>query len=413
MKNRVSGTSTLGPVDMVVLQGTSACNLNCDYCYLDEESRRSKKTFPLSALSSVFTRILGSCYVDRSLVVCWHSGEPLLLPPAYYDEAISIISDVAKRLCAPNFKLRFDIQTNGTLINDAWCDFFSRHAYHFDLGVSCDGPAFLHDAHRLTWSGRATHAKVVEGLDRLCRRDIPFNLIAVIPLSALDHAEALFDFVLQYRHHITDFHFNFADDPLRNSGDLIMGSDEKHRYWRFLKLLLEATRRHDAKGNPVRVRNFDHVVKKILGDPSERESLTARRMSQPFKTLNIEANGDVTTFYAGLTSQDYRSIYGDDMGLVIGNLARQSLEDIATSHRLRQIADDFEASHRACEAGCAYFELCSGGFNLTKYSRFGRFDVTETPECDLHTKMMVDVLIDDLQTSLHQDRDRSENPRPA
>ena len=59
------------------------------------------------------------------------------------------------------------------------------------------------------------------------------------------------------------------------------------------------------------MRNFDHVAKKILGDPSERESLTARRMSQPFKTLNIEANGDVTTFYAGLTSQDYRSIYGD------------------------------------------------------------------------------------------------------
>jgi uncharacterized protein len=398
----VWSSSALGPLEMVVLQGTAACNLNCDYCYLSEKVRRSKNVFPIAALSELFTRILESCYIKSKLVVCWHSGEPLLLGPGYYDEAIRIITDVAKRVCPPDFKLRFDMQTNGTLINDAWCDFFSRHRDRFDLGVSCDGPAFLHDAHRLTWSGRPTHAQVVKGLDRLCQAGIPFNLISVVPPSALDHADALFDFAYQFRNNLTDFHFNFTDPPALETDEFTVRHDEDRRYRRFLTRLLRRMKDSENVDSPIRVRNFDHFYKKFFSDHSDRELFLARHMSRPFRTLNVDANGNITTFYAGLTSHDYTSLYGDEAGLVIGNLVRQSLEEIANSPRLLQIMGDFEASHRACEAECGYFELCSGGFNLTKYARFGRFDVSETPECSIHTKMMVDVLVGDLQSSLDQ-----------
>ena len=39
------------------------------------------------------------------------------------------------------------MQTNGTLIDDAWAGFFSQHNYL--VGVSVDGPAELHDALRV------------------------------------------------------------------------------------------------------------------------------------------------------------------------------------------------------------------------------------------------------------------------
>ena len=42
---------------------------------------------------------------------------------------------------------------------------------------------------------------------------------------------------------------------------------------------------------------------------------------------------------------------------------------------------------------CGHYDLCSGGYNLIKYRRFGTFDATETPECSVHVKTMVDTLL--------------------
>jgi uncharacterized protein len=393
---------SLEPVQMVVLQSATACNMNCDYCYLSEASRRSNRSFPLTSVRDLFTNVFTSRYTGRRLVVCWHSGEPLVLKPSYYDESIEIISEVAEQHCAPGFSIRFDMQTNGTLINDAWCAFFRRHSHRFSLGVSCDGPAFLHDAHRVTWSGKPTHERVVRGLDHLCRAGIPFNMIAVVPPSALAYPDELFDFIYRYREHLTDFHFNLMDVPIATIKDFTVGEDERERYYRFVRRLLQRFSECNHASTAFHIRNFAHIYKKMFAPPEVRQQLSARSMSRPLKTLNVEVSGDVTTFYAGITSREHKDLYGDGMGLVIGNLLKQPLDEIAESPKLWRIAQDFEMSHRACELGCDYSDLCSGGFNLIKYARFGTFDATETPECVIHTKTMVDAVVDDLQTHVDQ-----------
>jgi uncharacterized protein len=388
------------PVQMVVLQSTTVCNLNCDYCYLSEASRRSKRSLSLDALTRIFTNIFSSRFMADRMVVCWHSGEPLALQPTYYDEAIELITALAHQYCPADFSLRFDMQTNGTLIDDAWCAFFSRHRDRFDLGVSCDGPAFLHDAHRRNWSGKPTHDSVVRGLNRLCAAAIPFNIIAVIPPDALDYADELFDFVYEYRDHLTDFHFNFMDAPTASVAQFDVDLCERNRYYFFLRKLLARSAAARDSARPFTIRNFSHMYNKLFGSEDVQGRLSARSMSSPFKTLNIEANGAVTTFYAGITSQEHKHLYGDGAGLVIGNILTQSLDDIANSQKLRRIADDFELSHRTCEVSCIHFGQCSGGFNLTKYARFGRFDSTETPECLIHTKTVLLAVMDDLQDFL-------------
>jgi uncharacterized protein len=388
------------PIQMVVLQSTTGCNMNCDYCYLSEASRKSNRSFPLSSLAPLFTNIFSSRYVGDSILVCWHSGEPLLLKPSYYDEAIDIINQVAKNHRGPNFKIRYDMQTNGTLIDDQWCDFFLRHREQFDLGVSCDGPAFLHDQHRTTWSGKGTHERVIRGLNKLCSAGISFNIIAVVPPSAIDFPDELFDFAHYYRRSLTDFHFNFMDAPLDKINEFTVNQNDRERYFRFIARLLQRCAKSELDAEPLRIRNLTHMYKKMFASPETQEKLSARSMSKPFKTLNVEVNGDVTTFYAGLTSQEYKDLYGDDKGLVVGNALTQSLNEIAAAPKLQQIANDFETSHRACENGCDYFSMCSGGFNLTKYIRFGTFDVMETPECCIHTKTIVDAIVDDLRTHL-------------
>ena len=52
------------------------------------------------------------------------------------------------------------LQTNGTLIDEAWCTFLSENK--FLVGLSMDGPEAVHDAYRLDKDGRPTLSRVVK-----------------------------------------------------------------------------------------------------------------------------------------------------------------------------------------------------------------------------------------------------------
>jgi uncharacterized protein len=259
--------------------------------------------------------------------------------------------------------------------------------------VSCDGPALLHDRYRVNWAGQPTHAKTQAGMDRLAANGIKFDVTAVVSREGLDHPEEFLQFFARYSGSIREFHFNlhdefFIDDP---KSAVLAAYREKYRH--FLRCLLDLT-----GGSTVypKLRNFSLFFNRLFAEQQTRPEYDARNMCLPFRTLSIEANGDVTTFYAGLTldeCRDLKNLYEDGKGFVIGNILREDLSTIARSPKLRRIAADFETSHTACERTCEYFELCSGGYNLIKYRRFGTFDATETPECLVHVKTMADTLL--------------------
>ncbi|CCQ66920.1 putative arylsulfatase regulatory protein [Crocosphaera watsonii WH 0402] len=59
-----------GPVRLVVLQGGSFCNLDCDYCYLPD--RQTKNRLVRSRIVPIFENLLTSSLVRDSFTVCWH-----------------------------------------------------------------------------------------------------------------------------------------------------------------------------------------------------------------------------------------------------------------------------------------------------------------------------------------------------
>jgi uncharacterized protein len=75
-------------------------------------------------------------------------------------------------------KIENVIQTNGILIDDAWCKFFKHH--DFLVGISLDGPQELHDEYRTDHCGNGTFGKVMDAIGLLKQHGARFNTLTVL-----------------------------------------------------------------------------------------------------------------------------------------------------------------------------------------------------------------------------------------
>lgn len=74
---------------LLIVQPTPFCNINCRYCYLPD--RANRKRMDIKTVSQIFQRFFTSRFVNSQVTVVWHAGEPLVLPISYYAEAFENI----------------------------------------------------------------------------------------------------------------------------------------------------------------------------------------------------------------------------------------------------------------------------------------------------------------------------------
>lgn len=394
VNNRADSNPGLTPVELVVLQGTSFCNLNCLYCDLSPESRRIKSAMDTALIDHIFTDLFQSGLAAPEVTILWHSGEPLTLPPSYYDDAIARILKLKDDFASHDITIRFGIQTNGVLINDAWCDFFTRHASHLEIGVSCDGPADLHDLFRLHWNGRSTHMQTIRGMDLLSSHGIKYKLIAVVNRSTLREPERFYEFFFERREQLSGFHFNILADSNSSHPDLSYSTDDRASYYSFYRRLLALCR---ATNEPFEILNFTQGAARILGPKLPQGRSFFEQATAPIRALNVDVRGNITTFYAGLSAETLRDTYDDGLGLSLGNILDTSLTEMTRSKKLQRMMEDFALSKGACQKSCEYFSVCPGGFDILKKQALGSFESSETVECVIHVKALVDALLDDIQ----------------
>ncbi len=400
VKSNETVDSTLAPIELVILQGTSYCNLNCGYCDLTVESRRTKASMSRELIEKAFSDLFQSAYASPEITVVWHSGEPLTLPPAYYDEAIDLILELRSQFAGDTVRVRFSIQTNGVLIDEAWCDFFARHRDILDLGISCDGPDFLHDRHRVNWAGHATHQRTLRGMDLLAARGIRFKAIAVVTKETLRHADAFYRFFLERRKQLSGFHFNILAEGGSSDPALAYTPQDRQAYYRFYRRLLELGRVAAACGEELEILNFSQGFARVTASPGGEWDGPYRQTTAPLRSVSIDTKGNLTTFYAGLSAETLPNEFGDGQGFALGNLWETPFEDMVLSEKFRRIQDAFALSARTCHGRCEYFGVCPGGFEISKKRAFRTFEAAETVECLIHVKTFTDALLDDIEGHL-------------
>src|ERR1051325_1191467 len=176
----------VGPVKLLILQGTPFCNINCRYCYLPDRDNTGRMT--VETVQAVIDRLHESTLLRGPLLINWHAGEPLVLPVKFYEERMPLFD----KLTHAGIPVTHSLQTNGMLISDAYCDLFK--AYEVKVGVSIDGPAFIHDAQRQLRNGQGSHASTLRGLQKLQVHHISFNAICVLSDLSVRYPDDVYQF---------------------------------------------------------------------------------------------------------------------------------------------------------------------------------------------------------------------------
>ena len=153
------------------------CNLHCTYCFYLEKHAFYPSAKPLrmspETLETYVRNYIAAMPEDETVAFTWQGGEPTLLGLDFFRQAVALQA----RYASPE-RISNSFQTNGVLLNDAWCDFFRKH--NFLVGLSLDGPEDIHDEHRRTAGDQPSHHSVMRALRLLQQHGVEYNTLSCV-----------------------------------------------------------------------------------------------------------------------------------------------------------------------------------------------------------------------------------------
>lgn len=166
------------------------CNLNCTYCFYTEKTEMfpQDENYQMSdEVLEVFIRKYIQAQPAMEVAFVWQGGEPTLMGLEFYQKAV-----VLQKKYAGGKKITNSLQTNGTLLDDAWCIFLKEH--NFLVGLSLDGPDFIHDRYRRQCDGAPSFQNVMKGLRLLKKHEVDYNVLCCITKEAAYRPDDIYRF---------------------------------------------------------------------------------------------------------------------------------------------------------------------------------------------------------------------------
>jgi uncharacterized protein len=365
-------------IDLLVIQPTPFCNIDCKYCYLP--NRNSKAVVSQQTLHNLFSQVFASGWCGDGLSVVWHAGEPMVLPVGFYRNAFAVID----RLRPPGLPVVHAFQTNGTLIDEAWCGFLAEA--QVNLGVSIDGPKHIHDQNRVTRSGRGSFDKTIAGIRLLRRHRVPFHVITVLSSASLTAPREMFEFFVAEGIEQVCFNVEESEGDHRSKTFGVAGVEIA--YYEFLREFWRLVAA--APGAVTFVREIEHAVQQVIrpDDVPFRNQLV-----EPFAITSMDWAGNISTFSPELLGLK-NAAYGD---FLLGNINRDALLDLPKRPNYLKMLGDIETGVALCRTGCEYFSVCGGGEPVNKLAENGSFVSTETAYCRITKMRATDLVLDALE----------------
>ena len=102
----------------------AACNLDCSYCFFlsKELLYDHDRQMMTEETQETYIREFLASQPDGDVTLIWQGGEPTMRGLDFYRRAV----DLGRRYARPGQRVTHAMQTNGTLLDGAWCEFLAE-----------------------------------------------------------------------------------------------------------------------------------------------------------------------------------------------------------------------------------------------------------------------------------------------
>lgn len=304
----------------VIIKTTNGCNLRCKYCY-NSESGYTREILPLEKFERLLT-ILGEDF--REIMLVWHGGEPTVCGLDYFKKAVEIEEKVHG---VNGVRIRNSMQTNGTLLNAEWIEFFKK--YDFKIGLSFDG--INNDKYRQQTD------KTLKTIELMKKKGLKPSCLAVV-------ADDDYDLVENYKYFASlgipvEFSYLFMEGGAKDLNGLT-----KEKY---VKRYLELVDYWFNDKNGVDVRLIETYIAMAVGSYFR----VCTNSSCHGKYLSIAPNGALYN-----CGRDNMQKYP------FGNIDTFSAyKEIYSSQGFNELLKGSIERRKKCKESCEFFEECAGG----------------------------------------------------
>jgi uncharacterized protein len=328
---------------------TNACNLRCDYCYLDKSRDDMSETVGQAAIDALIRSATRGGF--QRIKVKFAGGEPSL--------KLDLVYDLQAYACraADAAGLQFDsvMLSNGVTLSEA--ALAELHLRNIRIMVSLDGTGDGHDLQRKHPDGAGSFTEVDQTLDRLAIHGLePFISITVTRRNArgLPH---LVSYLLDRD---LPFNFNLFRDNYHVKADDLSPADDQ-----VIEALEQAFAVIETRLPPY----------SLLGSLLDRCTLDRpheRTCGIGESYLVFDPHGGVAKCHMAIDSP-VTDVFSDD-----------PLADIKKDSRGLQNPD--VGAKDGCSR-CDWKYWCAGGCPLLTYRATGRYD-TRSPHCRIYKAMI-------------------------
>ncbi|WP_344167765.1 cyclophane-forming radical SAM peptide maturase AmcB [Pilimelia columellifera] len=334
----------------VVMQPTTLCNLDCAYCYLPW--RAADRRMSVEVAEAVAAGVGDWAEAGRFSVV-WHGGEPLAAGREH----------LAALMAPFPAGVEHHVQTNATLVDDAWCEFFL--ATGMRVSVSVDGPR-ERNGDRVNRGGQPAYDRIMRGIGVLRRHGIGFSALCVVPEPTPDRAVELYAYFLDLGCDVLGINIEEQEGVNARVND--HAAADVRGFWS----ALTAAWRRDPR---LHLREIEWSLRYAAAVLDGDEDAVLPRQLDPIPT--VAHDGAVILLSPELAGFSHPR-YGD---FSTGNVLATPLPELLRGAVATPWIAEFLTGVERCRSECAYFGFCGGAHAANRYFEIGRFDGTVTNHC--------------------------------
>ena len=326
-------------LSIMLKPASSACNLRCKYCfYADLAGKRDTFSFgrmDMQTVDRILPNVFGGLEPGDRVTIAFQGGEPTLVGLDWYRQFVEKTEKARN-----GHPVEYALQTNGTLLDDAWCEFLREHG--FLVGLSIDGTPKTHNACRVDIDGAGTYNRVLQTLHLLKKHQVEFNVLCTLTAQVARHPQQIWNWIRE--NDLRFVQFTPCMDELGKLGASPYALTPE-RFASFYTQLFPMWLREFQQDNYYSIKLFDDIVNLLAYGVPTACGIDGQCRPQ----VIVESDGSVypCDFYC---LDEYRT----------GNLQETPLEELQKAPQVRAFLTRPRERTELCNS-CPYLRICGGG----------------------------------------------------